>query len=289
MDAEDLLEVGVEAEPASDRRPSSPSGDFIVHRYHAECRYPTPRGGLLSSGNRPRSCTRWAPSGERRCSGGEESRRTGSTAGLLEREHLWRRALASANRSPLRSVVGEAARALGRRSSPVTLSPPGNRCSWRRSASVDSASAGSELSVRLSVASTSLPPSVAEGGRSGGASARTTSHLDRRPVTILRERSHIAMSDAMRQRRPWSNVGPATPPDGWYPVAVLGAAVRILGTPFSRAFTRLRITQDRPDPEKHLEDVRDVRDGLREPGRLGARRRHALVDAAALRRLRHLA
>jgi hypothetical protein len=58
----------------------------------------------------------------------------------------------------------------------------------------------------------------------------------------------------MSERARWSNVVQATPLDGWYPVAVLARLSEYLAHPmFSRAFNKLRITQDRPDPDVHLE------------------------------------
>src|SRR6202008_1929244 len=50
-----------------------------------------------------------------------------------------------------------------------------------------------------------------------------------------RQRSHIAVSNAMRERTPWSNVGQATPSDGWYPVAVMGPVSEYLAHRCSRA------------------------------------------------------
>jgi hypothetical protein len=58
----------------------------------------------------------------------------------------------------------------------------------------------------------------------------------------------------MGVRAAWSNVVQATPLDGWYPVAVLARLSEYLADPmFSRALNRLRIAQDRPDPDVHLE------------------------------------
>lgn len=62
--------------------------------------------------------------------------------------------------------------------SPLTDSPPGNSRSWIRIASVDSASAGRKLSVRLSVTSASSAPSGAKAA-SRTIQPATTNHLPR--------------------------------------------------------------------------------------------------------------